>query len=137
MAHCVISAVYDTDVDQMMPACVVHAAYAPCPRDGESASTAPLHSDDGRCGRREAVRFWEQRTHRQRTLVLHHGSLGDDRGHAVGAEDLTCWCGPELLPASGDVYPLAVQCEDVDVESDDEAAECTACLSGDMSMEHE
>lgn len=98
MAHCVISAVYDTDVDQMMAACVVHAAYVPCPRYDEPASTVPLHSDDVP-GRSDAVRFWELRTHRQRTLVLHHGSLGGDRDHAVGADDWTCWCEPELLPA--------------------------------------
>jgi hypothetical protein len=109
MAHCVISAVYDTDTDQMMPACVVHAAFAPCPLDGEPANTAPVHSDDVR-GRQETVRFWELRTHRQRTLVLHYGSLGDEREHASGVEDLTCWCEPELLPAvRGAVYPLAVQ----------------------------
>lgn len=40
MAHCVISAVYDTDVDQMMPACVVHAAYAPCPLNGQHRELA-------------------------------------------------------------------------------------------------
>jgi hypothetical protein len=99
MAHCVISAVYDTDADQMMPACVVHAAYTPCPRNGEPASTAPLHSGDGQHHRREVVRFWELQTDRQRALVLHHGSLGGDRDHAAGADDWTCWCEPELLPA--------------------------------------
>lgn len=98
MAHCVISAVFDTDADSMMPACVVHAAEAPCPRNGEPASPAPLHTDDAP-GRDKAVRFWELRTHRQRLLVLHHGSLGDDRKHATEVDDTTCWCEPELLPA--------------------------------------
>lgn len=109
MAHCVISAVYDTDIDQMMPACMVHSAgLAPCPHDGEPASTVPLHSHD-QPSRREAVQFWELRTHRQRPLILHHGSLGSERDHAVGADDWTCWCEPEVLAPSGDVYPLAVQ----------------------------
>lgn len=108
MAHCVISAVFDTDADQMVPACVVHCADAPCPRDGELASTVPLHSHD-LPSRREAVRFWRLRTHGQRTLVLHHGSLGGERDHSVGADDMTCWCQPEVLEPSGDVYPLAAQ----------------------------
>jgi hypothetical protein len=108
MAHCVISAVYDTDAEQMMPACMVHTyASTPCPHDGKPASTVPLHSHD-RPSRAEAVRFWKLRTHRQRTLVLHHGSMGGDRDHAVGATDFTCWCEPEVLAPSGDVYPLAV-----------------------------
>lgn len=109
MAHCVISAVFDTDAGQMMPACLVHSGgWAPCPHDGQPASSIPLHSHD-RPSRRAAVRFWESRTHGQRTLVLHHGWFGDEREHATGASDLTCWCQPELLPApAGARSPLAV-----------------------------
>lgn len=100
MAHCVISVIYDTDIESMVTACVVHTAHAPCLLNGQPASTDPLHTDD-RPGRDRAVRFWELRTHGQRTLVLHHGSLGDEREHATEVNDLTCWCEPELLPASG------------------------------------
>ena len=35
MAECVISAIHDTDEGGMVPACVVHTTFAPCPHDGE------------------------------------------------------------------------------------------------------
>lgn len=95
MAHCVISAVFDTDGEALVPACIVHAYYAPCPRDGKPASPTPLHGDD-RLGERQAVEFWERQTDRQRPLVVHHGSMGDD-GHNL--QDSDCPCLPSYYTA--------------------------------------
>jgi len=95
MAHCVISAIYDTDQDALVPACVVHAHYSPCPRDGEPAAAKPLHSDDHN-GVDEAVEYWAQVTDRQRHLIVHHGSMADD-GHNL--EGLDCPCLPSHYTA--------------------------------------
>lgn len=95
MAVCVIGATMDTDNgDRIVPACNVHCYYAPCPMNGAPASTTPIETTDEQ-GREKALAFWELRTKRQRPLVLHHGSWGDDRDHDGAA----CWCGPDLLPA--------------------------------------
>ena len=41
MAHCVISAIADADVDDaLVPACIVHTTHAPCTHDGEPANPA-------------------------------------------------------------------------------------------------
>lgn len=98
MSHCVISAVMDTD-DPLLPvhgACVVHTHYAPCPHNGEPASPIPLHADHTP-SRAEAIASWEQKTHRQRPLVLHLGSWSDERDHDIDSG--TCWCDPETFPA--------------------------------------
>jgi hypothetical protein len=92
MAHCVISPILDTDINRMVPACVVHTSHAPCMRNGEPASTVPLETWDN-CGRAEAIAFWQQRTHGQRPLALHHGQPDDEREH----EGPDCWCAPERL----------------------------------------
>lgn len=88
MAHCVISAVFDTDGETVVPACIVHTYYAPCPRNGEPASAKPLHGDD-RLGEQQAVEFWARQTDRQRPLVVHHGSIGDD-DHNLEGWDCPC-----------------------------------------------
>lgn len=95
MAHCVISAILDTDLGRMVPACVVHTAYAPCPHNGEPASRTPLETWDS-VGRTAALAFWQQRTHGQRPLIVHHGRADDEITH-LGAE--YCWCGPERIEA--------------------------------------
>lgn len=100
MAHCVISAVMDTD-DPVLPisgACVVHTHYVPCPLNGQPASPVALHAADGEPSRAEAVASWERKTHRQRPLVLHRGSLADTPDHNIES-DVGCWCGPELFAA--------------------------------------
>src|ERR1700755_2739447 len=74
--------------------CMVHTHYAPCPRNGEPASTGALHAEDIN-GPAEAVRFWWLRTRGQRTLLLHHGTFGDDRELSAG-----CWCEPEVFLAT-------------------------------------
>lgn len=93
MAECVISSIVDTDIGRTVPACVVHAAYAPCRHNGEPACSTPLHADTYR-GREDAIQFWDRRTRGQRVLVLHHGDIGDETHHLDG---VTCWCGPEVL----------------------------------------
>jgi hypothetical protein len=99
MAHCVISTIYDTDTDEAVPACVVHTHHAPCPRNGQPACATPVESWDD-LGRDRAVVFWQDRTHGQRPLILHHGSAGDEIGHRGGRD---CWCGPELFEAKSAV----------------------------------
>ena len=94
MAHCVISPVFDSEMGRMVPACVVHTAYAPCPRNGEAASKTPLETWDD-VGRVAAVEFWLLRTHGQRPLILHHGRADDERDH----EGPDSWCRPERIEA--------------------------------------
>jgi hypothetical protein len=96
MAHCVISAVMDTDAPGMptRPACVVHTTWAPCDRNGEPAVTTPLHCADGDPDRESAIEHWRRKTHGQRPTWLHHGSLGDDRDHDINDAG-ACWCLPE------------------------------------------
>jgi len=95
MAHCVVSAIYDTDVDALVPACVVHAHYAPCPRNGAPASGTPLHSDD-HAGEEAAVAYWTQVTGRQRPFVVHHGSIADPEHNTEGWD---CPCLPSHYTA--------------------------------------
>jgi hypothetical protein len=57
VAHCVISAIVDTDVNALVPACVVHASHAPCMHDGEPANPAPLHAFN-LSEREDAIRMW-------------------------------------------------------------------------------
>lgn len=99
MAKCVISSIVDTDLDRVVPACVVHAAYAPCPYNGQPACRTPLHTDD-HLSRDAAVEFWELRTGRQRPLVLHRGRL-DVGDHQTDGDGVSCWCGPEVLGGDG------------------------------------
>lgn len=94
MAECVVSSILDTDLDRVVPACVVHAAYAPCPLNGQPACRTPLHTDD-RANREDAISFWVQRTRRQRALVVHRGRL--DETHVMTIDSATCWCKPEVL----------------------------------------
>ena len=107
MAHCVISAILDTDAgDALVPACVVHTTHAPCPHDGEPASPAPPHvygealGPDGRDG---ALRAWRIRTHRQRPLIIHKtDSVRGIEDHVTSGEVHPCWCGAEILAAEGE-----------------------------------
>lgn len=94
MAECVVSPVLDADTNQLFWACMVHTAWAPCPLNGQPANPTPveLTNDTGRVA---AFRMWEERTRRQRPLVLHHGSWADDRDHDGSA----CWCQSETFPA--------------------------------------
>lgn len=94
MAVCVIGATWDTDSSEIGAACNVHCHFAPCPLNGEPASTAPVETID-EYGREEALRFWELRTKRQRPMWMHHGSWTDTRDHEGGS----CWCNPEFFPA--------------------------------------
>jgi hypothetical protein len=103
MAHCVISAVIDTDDAGSLfpePACVVHAHWAPCPLDGDPASPLPLHALPGTT-RATATRMWQVRTHRQRPLVIHRVDGRRAEEHDSG-DSTTCACGPEVLAAEGD-----------------------------------
>lgn len=96
-----ISAVVDAD-DSLLPvsgACVVHAHWAPCPHNGEPASGVALHSATVP-DRNEALTSWVRKTHFQRPLVLHRGSLADTPDHNIETDD-GCWCGPEFFPAMG------------------------------------
>lgn len=100
MAHCVISAIADADVDYVLvPACMVHTAYAPCMHDGEPASPVPLHAFN--CAdRAAAIGMWEIRTHRQRPLIIHdEHRIPDPSGHVAEDEIRPCPCGAEVLAA--------------------------------------
>lgn len=100
MAHCVISAIVDTE-DPTLPlvtACVVHTSFTPCEHYGEPANPAPLHALNGT--RDEKLRLWQVRTHRQRPLLVHNDSAGmDAEDHTMGTGDTSCSCGAEFLPA--------------------------------------
>ncbi len=98
MAHCVISAVIDSDggAPWLSPACMVHTCWAPCPSDGEPASPIAIHCLPG-TSRSDAVRMWKIRTHRQRPLVVHRVDGRGAEEHDV--EGNGCPCGPEVLPA--------------------------------------
>jgi hypothetical protein len=101
MAHCVISAIIDTDADAVRPACVVHTHYAPCPNDGEPANTAPLHALPGVATRAQSLRMWQIRTHKQRPLVIHRVDGRGAEDHESG-DSTECSCGPEVLAARED-----------------------------------
>ncbi len=102
MAECVISAIVDTDDGySLVPACVVHTTYAPCPHDGEPACPAPLHFFHGNGTRDDALRMWRLRTHAQRPLIIHTGSIPDPYDHVYEDEVLPCPCGAEILSATG------------------------------------
>ena len=99
MAECVISATYDTDVEALVPACIVHTTHAPCPHDGEPANPAPLHMFNHQ-DRETAIRFWRQRTHGQRPLIIHEKQrVPDPADHVIEDEILPCPCGAKVLPA--------------------------------------
>lgn len=100
MAHCVISAVMNTDnpAHPVLPACVVHASWAPCWSNGEPASPTALHSADHDPDREAVITRWRRKVHEQRPMWLHHGSLGDDRDHDINDAG-ACWCVPELFEA--------------------------------------
>jgi hypothetical protein len=100
VAHCVISAVMDTDDMAASPACVVHTNWAPCPHDGQPACPEALHALPGMgTSRSDALRMWKIRTHRQRPLVIHRvdGRPADE--HDI--DGTGCLCGPELFPPEG------------------------------------
>lgn len=100
VAHCVISAIVDSDQDYaLIPACMVHTAHAPCMHDGELASPVPLHAFN--CAQREdAIRMWQIRTHRQRPLIIHdERRIRDPAGHVIEDEIRPCPCGAEVLAA--------------------------------------
>ena len=101
MAHCVISAVVDTDDgNALVPACVVHATFAPCPHDGEPACPAPLHFLPATGTRDDALRMWRLRTRGQRPLVIHDEQrTPDPEGHVIEDEIRPCPCGAEVLAA--------------------------------------
>jgi hypothetical protein len=100
MAHCVISAIVDTDVDYaLVPACIVHASRAPCMHDGEPANPAPLHAFNHQ-DREAAVRVWRLRTRGQRPLIIHDEKrVPDPEDHVIEDEILPCPCGAEVLEA--------------------------------------
>ena len=98
MAHCVISAIVDTDDgNALVPACVVHAAHAPCMHDGEPANPLPLHAWLG--DRDDILRMWQIRTRGQRPLVIHQFTPEHGPGDHGSTSSPDCWCGPEILPA--------------------------------------
>jgi len=98
MAECVISAIVDTDYgNTLIPACMVHAAHAPCMHDGEPANPAPLHSFPGNGTREEAIRMWRLRTHAQRPLIIHTDKIPDPLDHVYEDEVLPCPCGAEII----------------------------------------
>lgn len=101
MAECVISAIIDTsNGNTLVPACMVHITYAPCPHDGEPACPSPVHSFRGRATRDQAVHQWQLRTRRQRPLVIHDElRIPDPAAHVCETEILPCPCGAEVLQA--------------------------------------
>lgn len=102
MAHCVISLVVDTDQQppRARPGCIPHVHWAPCPLDGQPASTTPLHTDDADLA--AAVQNWRLRTHSQRPLVIHHGSwAAEDRDHDIAEPWRGCWCGAQRREPEG------------------------------------
>jgi hypothetical protein len=102
MAECVISAIVDTDRENaLIPACVVHTTYAPCPHDGEPATPGPLHHFAGSGTREEAIRTWRLRTHAQRPLIIHTAAIPDPLDHVCETRILLCPCGAEVLEAEG------------------------------------
>lgn len=102
MAECVISAILDTDEGGMVPACVVHTTFAPCPHDGEPACPVPLHAFN-HADRDAAVRFWQLRTRGQRPLIIHDEQrIPDPYDHVMEDEIHPCPCGAEILPAGTD-----------------------------------
>ena len=101
MAECVISAIVDTgNGNALVPACVVHTAYAPCPHDGEPAAPGPLHHFAGNGTREEAIRMWRLRTHGQRPLIIHTDAIPDPEDHVYETRVLPCPCGAEVLAAA-------------------------------------
>ena len=100
MAHCVISAIVDTDyVDALVPACMVHAAHAPCMHDGEPACPVPLHAFN-HSDRDAAVHAWQIRTRGQRPLIIHDEQrIPDPEDHVIEDKILPCPCGAEVLEA--------------------------------------
>jgi hypothetical protein len=93
-AHCVTSW---ADAGQMAGrfVCMVHTHEAPCPRDGEPASPAVVHTD-AIPSRNRARAAWLLRTHGQRTLVIHVGdSLSGD--HSLDVNGVDCECRPEVI----------------------------------------
>ena len=79
---------------------MVHARYAPCPRNGEPASAAPIHVDEVP-SRVDAIENARQRVGGQRPIVAHIGSWADARDHELGVDGgQTCWCKP-ICVASG------------------------------------
>ncbi len=99
MAECVISAIVDTDVDALVSACMVHTSHVPCMHDGEPANPAPLHAFN-LSERKDAIRMWQLRTHRQRPLIIHdERRIPDPYDHVVEERVLPCPCGAEVLAA--------------------------------------
>ncbi len=102
MAECVISVIVDTDDGySLVPACIVHAAHAPCMHDGEPACPVPLHTFAGNCTREEVTSMWRLRTRCQRPLIIHTDAIPDPQDHVMEDETLPCPCGAEILPARG------------------------------------
>lgn len=104
MARCVTSMVVDTHPlwgdgigDVFVAACMVHVHFAPCPLDGEPATSIPVHAWTDQT-RAETLTMWDKRTHRQRPLVIHNGSPADPHQHELTGD---CWCEPETLAGSG------------------------------------
>ena len=101
MAHCVISAIIDTDAgNALVPACMIHTTYAPCQHDGEPACPTLVHAFSGVTPRAEALRIWRLRTHGQRPLVIHNVVLAmEAEDHECGQEYVPCPCGAEVIAA--------------------------------------
>ena len=99
MAHCVVSAILDTDEGGMVPACVVHTCHAPCPHDGEPACPTPLHMFNHE-DRDAAIRFWRLCTHGQRPLIIHDEKrIPDPYDHVMEDGIHPCPCGAEIIAA--------------------------------------
>jgi hypothetical protein len=79
-------------------ACMVHCCHWPCRYQGRPAVPAPLHMFHP-TGRDQAVRMWEVRTHRQRPLIIHTGTIPDPEDHVFETQVYPCPCGAEILPA--------------------------------------
>jgi hypothetical protein len=99
MAHCVISPIVDADDMVVAEACMVHAHWAPCPRDGEPAAPLSLHALG--TTREDALNSWQIRTDRQRPLVIHRDDGRPIDAHTSDDGD-HCSCGPEIIPAEQD-----------------------------------
>jgi len=93
MSHCVITLVRQPD-GLTRQACVVHSSLEPCTANREPADSTPGESSDAN-GRGRALALWRFRTHGQRDLLIHHGTLNGQQPHEPGPG---CWCGPELVP---------------------------------------
>lgn len=102
MAHCVASFTYDSDRRTLASACNVHAVWGVnpltghCHLNGQPASPVALHTWS-KHSRDEFIEFWQQRTHRQRPMVVHQNQTDVEHNLSGQVPYPGCPCGAEIL----------------------------------------